>query len=443
MVKLFFGFDHGVTANDFAAVGSVSPTTDWIAMAKPECLFHANGLSTLSQIIGPCQGPGHTSSTGGIYLDRSTSGRAFWPGKGGGTTQSTLYTGATTTTRATWNTLKGAQVAFVRSMVRPSALSADEYWFQFMTIPPDMGTVSVSSASSPTVDHGYMFIWGDVRLKFKESTYISGSGSSSTHTLVFSVINNGVEVATITVPSVICGNAGLSSTRLVCSVHVKLHATLGVIEMSINGQAQSVAYTNQNTVQTISEAAATAFYFAGMVTDDGTNARQGGLDNILVDDAAFPAGVVAVRIVTLLSDASLSGATAAGTSPTTVTNALSSTTDAKQLRFTSASGRAEFNLTMPDTTGFLTDVLGFQGSLCQAANRNPLKQERIAVGMELSSLDAEDDNTKNKYHQFSDALVPPVSGNENLFFFIPEKNGGGKFQTSDLASTTLYLRNVT
>jgi hypothetical protein len=442
MVKLFYGFDHGLRANNFILVGSNSIQDDWNELAKPKCLFHNKGVATLNQVTAPIQGPVHTAFSGGAFLNRGTSGVCLWPGKSTSTVAD-LYTAATPTTRSAWNTGGGAQVAFVRSLFEPSPLNADEYWFQFTAIPPNMGTVSLTSADSPSVAHGDMFRWGDVVLKFKQDTYVSGSGSTTTKDLVFSVINNNVEIATITVPGVVCGSTSTSNTRLVCSVHVRLHATLGEIEMSINGVAQSSAYANQNTVNTIAEADATAFYFTGVVTDDGTNSRQGGLDNILIDDAEFPAGVVAVRIVTLLSDASLSGAIAYGTGATTVTNALSDTSDARQLRFTSDSGRAEFNLTMPDTTGFLTDVLGFQGAVCQAANRNPLKQERVAVGVELSSLDAEDDHTKNKYHKFSDNIVPPVTSNENLFFFVPEKNGGGKFQVSDLASTTLYLRNVT
>jgi hypothetical protein len=447
-VKLFYGFDHqGDTSNAFAVFSNSSMTAAWAALTKPRYLFHNNGVATLSQTVAPPAFPGGTTS-GGIgmaatnLLGGSNGGKQFWAGKAAGISSATSYTGATTVTRATAVTAKGFQIGIVRNRVLPSSLSANEYWFSFEVTMPQLPNSSLSSSHSPTLDWQSIFRWGDVQIKFKQTTYISGGSSDAIHDVVFAVMNNGVEVATITCPSVSCLQDGSTTTSLWCLVHVKLHASTGLIEAAIAGNAQSASYTGQNTVQTIAEADATAIYFSGCITDDGTTMRYGGLDSILVDDAEFPVGRPIVRLVTLLADDTLTDAAAAGTSPTTVVNALSSPTDPRQLRFSSSTGRALMTNTMPSTAGLNSTVLGFQGAFSRASNRYPLTGRRMATGLSLSSVDAEDEYFKNEPLPFSSIITPPETTGLDGLWSVYEKGGGGKFATSDLASIKTYIRSV-
>jgi hypothetical protein len=376
-------------------------------------------------------------------LGGSAGGKCFWPGKSASASGTTLYNAGTSVTRATAVTAQGHQLGIVRDRVLPSALSNDEYWFSFEVMMPELPNSSLTTAHTPTLDWQSIFRWGDVQIKFKESTYISGTSTTSVHDVVFAVMNNGVEVATITCPSVKCFLSLGSTDSLWCLVHVKLHNSTGLIEASIAGNAQSVAYTGQNTVNTISNAAATAFYFSGVITDDGTSLRYGGLDNILVDDAEFPVGRPIVRLITLNADDTLTSAAAAGTSPTTVVNALSVYNDAKQLRFSSPTGSALMTNTMPSTAGLNSTVLGFQGIGIRAANRYPLSARKIAIGVSLSGVDSEDVYFKNQLLPFSSIITPPETGGDSYHWFVFEKGGGGKFATTDLANVKTYIKATT
>lgn len=179
--------------------------------------------------------------------------------------------------------------------------------------------------------------------------------------------------------------------------------------------------------------------------DNGTTAYSGNIDNILIDDAEFPAGHPTVRNISIAGDDTLTNAEAYGTSVTTVANALNSSyNDAKQLRFTSATGKAVLTVTMPSTTGMEADVLRFQFCFNGASTRSARTLTTIQAGWDLSSVESFNENTV-KSLRFTTSTSAPTSTNESsrILDFLFEKSGGGKYTTTDLTTMKLVLKAET
>lgn len=444
-VRLFHGFDFNFgTTNAFGQRSNSSWTTNQQHMLTGwPYLFHNKGLATLDQTIAPvCQSG---SSTAGYHaLDRThggvSVGRAFFIRSYEGSNKNPAYGAATTVTRSTWATAQGQQFAIKRSLVDPSLVSDTELWFSFELYTPVFPASSLSSAFSPSADWGWIFKWGDVGLKFKSSTYVSGTATTSFHDLVFSVMNGASEVATVTVANVDCQQSlSATSPTLWVLFHAKLDSTTGLIECSINGNAQSVTYTGQNTVATTSNAAAEAIYFGPIVADDGTTAYCGGIDSFLIDDAAFPSGLPLCLLVPLASDGTLVDTAAAGTSPTTVVNALQTLGDAKHVRMTSINASALLNLTMPSLTLYLTDILGFTGMVNGLSNRYPTTSRKVGVGIDLSGDVVEDEYCQAKTLPFGSVVTPPETAITYSTWSVFEKSAGTKYTKTDAASVKAKL----
>lgn len=442
-VKLFHGFDFSVTDGHDSFGSTLASTFNvsqiWNTGAyyyTPYYLFHNKGVATLDASVGPPNAPASGLS---CFLNRTTDGLSYGCGGGSGTAPG-AYTGATTVTRATAATAQGHQLAVVRSRVLPSALSADEYWFSFDLIFPNLGTASLASSYQPSASWGAIFKWGDVEIKVKETTYISGS----THDIVFAIINNGSEVATVTCPGIVAGGTWSSNTLVPVLIHVKLHATLGEIEVAINGVTQSVAYENENTVNTTAEASATYIYFGPPVLDNGTNMYIGQVDNFLIDDASWPAGRPRVRLLQLASDNTLTDAEAAGSGATTGIAALANGTDNPYLRLNSATAKALFNTTAPSTTGMAATLIGFYGMAARMSNRYPGGTRKIEIGVELSGVESPgSEYTQARTYPFSDATSGPVTTGTTEYFEVFEKpSAGGAYSTTDLAAIDVYIKTA-
>lgn len=439
-VKLFCGFEFDTDSiNNTGSAANITIPAAWALFQKPAYLFHNNGVGTLDQTVSP---PHSSSGTGAgaLFSNRSTSNRAYTPSSGSG--WSTAYSAGSSVTRATWATAKGFQLAIKRSLVNP-ALTANEYWFSFELLVPHLTTSSLSSSYTPSATWGSIFKWGDVEIKAKETTFLSGSSSTISHSIVFSILNNGSEVTTLTIPQVIGGTSVSANTWLLCLLRVKLHATTGAIEFIVNATPQAASYTNQNTVQTTAEASATEIYIGPIVLDNGTTAYNGGIDNIVIDDAQWISGRIVNAIISITGDSSLTDAAAAGTSVTTVANALSTSSDAKQLRFSSANGKATLTVTAPTTTGYNANILAYSGVVFLAANRYLQGPRKIACGIQLSGVDSVDEYTSAKVLPFSSIVTPPETSGVNLNWYVFEKpSGGGKYQTSEAASILPLLKVV-
>jgi hypothetical protein len=445
MIVLYYGFDFatstvGAFGNTALASTSVTAADAWDLLVKPRWLYHNLGVATRDHTIRP-PSSAHAFSTScfGQVGASSVGGTAYGviSGSGGINTPSGAYSGATTVPRATWATAQGHQVGIVRSLVEP-ALSANEYWFAFDLYSPYFITGTVTTAFMPTEAWKQIFKWGDVTLRCKSSSY-----SAPNHTWIIAIYNGASEVATVTVGGLDLDQAIGDTNRLHVRLRVKLHATTGLIDCTINGVAQSVSYTNQNTVATTLEAAATEIYFGPMVADNGTLAHVGLIDNILIDDTAFPSGRPVVRLATLNADDTLTNAEAAGTTPTTVVNALSSATDAKQLRFTASNGTALLTVTWPSTSGFSSDILGVCGFLSRAANRSLTASRAIGVRLETSGANRDASRMAFDTLPASSVDPPPETNGLNLYWENNATSGGTQLTTSSLSATKIQLYAAT
>ncbi len=293
-----------------------------------------------------------------------------------------------------------------------------------------MPNSTLSTAYTPANAWAALFKWGDVEVYFKQTTY------AATHTLVFSIRNNGSEVATHTTTS-------YTGTYLFVKLRVKLDATTGAIEMVVNGVGQSVAYTGQNTVATTSLASATAIYFGPPVADNGTTAYVGFIDNVYLDDAAWPAGRPSVLTFALLADDSLTSFSAVGTGATTVVNALSDQTDAKAARASTSSGVAILTQTPPTMTGYLTDVLGIELGAKRVTTRDPLAARRLEMGYSLSGTQTMGTKSKATPLPTGVAATPPesVANSTHTVEQIFSKSGGGMMTATELATMKIVLKS--
>lgn len=424
--KLFLGFDNDRATSGFnTSAISASSATVWANnIVLPNGVYHNRGIPTLDRTIAPPNnavgatqnftGAGRSSNTGSYIVAQT-------------------YTGASATTRATWATAQGQQLAFVRSVVG----IGNEFWATFDMSMSGISASSYASSYAPTNSWAKLFVWGDVEVLVRETTY-----AAPNHTVIFSIRNNGSEVATVTVP-----NIPVNTYWMYARLHVKLDATTGLIEMAIDGNAQSVAYTGQNTVTTTPLAAAPNIFIGPPILDNGTNAFVGGLDNVWFDDAAFPAGRISVVTITPSTDGTLTNFAAVGTSPTTVSSAVSDPTDPRAGRATASGGTA---LLIPlinnggVLTIYLTDVLGIELVSKRITNRNAATQRRLQVGYSLSSVQTLGDMTKSQVLPFSSLTTPPDSASTSAFGVeqIFTKSGGGLMTKTELATMQLVLKSV-
>lgn len=435
-IKIFNGFDCGPQRTDHFIVNSVATQT-WKAASGwqvPPWIFHNRGLATLDATIDP-PGPPSTSTRSLIVTITSGFGGWFY-----GPSPLQAYGVATTTTRATWATAQGHQLAVARSLV-PGGLAADEYWFSFSLLMPNFNAANLDTGHEPSADWGAILRWGDVQIRMKSAT-----PNGSLYSVVFAVRNNGSEVATVTVPNLSATTASSTNSWIWCMVRIKLHATTGAVEFYANGNAMSVAYENQNTVVTTSNASEPGIYFGPSVLDNGTNAYVGFIDHFMIDDARWPDGVTSVAFWPVASDGTLTNAAAVGTSPTTVTNAIATGTvasynDAKALRFSAVNGRAELNMTAPSTTGMGTQVMGFFGIHQRATSRNATGPRRVKTIVRVGGVDYADLQSVTRVLPFGSAGTPPDTTGITVDWLVDKS--GSPFTTSELASAQLVIESVT
>lgn len=438
-VKFFYGFDTSnamtTTASPTAPlIGTTVASTIWNDLAKPAAMYHNKGLATLDKTISHPNSPG-SSSRGSLCAvgPSGTQGLCFGP-----SSSSSLISGnygaATSTTRATWATAQGHQICFVRALMEP-ALSANEYWFSFDLYTPHVINANLDSTYEATTSWKQVFRWGDISINCKSMTF-----ATTIHTLTFSIRNNGTEVATLTVGDLDCDvtpQATFPTSMIYCRLHVKLDSSTGLIDFYANGAKQSVAYTNQNTVSSISNAAATEFYFGPPVLDNGTDAWVGGLDNIIIDDAAFPTGRPFIRYcATYTTSASSQVQATSGT----VHGSLEDSTDSSQLRFLALGGYATIGKASLTTTGFSTDFLGMSVTGIRCANRFPGGNRFLKCRLDLSGVESSDAHLiSSSTLPFSTTGSPPETAGVPQIFNVFTKANGTKYALSDYNSLLIKL----
>ena len=448
MIVFFYGFDFANTMtipSDTPSylTGALTAAQTWAALVKPSFMYHNKGLGTLDASISH---PNSASS--------SARGSLASAGFGGFNTQGMIwgpsssasaidaggeYGAASSTTRATWAAAQGHQVAFIRANMSP-ALTANEYWFSFDLYCPNNISTSLDSSYEATTSWKQVFRWGDVSINCKSMLYDAGTAR---HTMLFSIRNAGVEVATLSVPELDCDVATntVSPTSLIyCRLRVKLDSTTGMIEFKANGVSQSVAYTNQNTVSVLSNAAATEFYFGPPVLDNGTNAWVGGIDNILIDDAEFPLGRPVIRYFTAYTNTASSDAIA---NTGTIQNALSSFSDNAHVRFLSPTGFVTIGKAALTPLNYTTPLLGITGALIRCSNRHPQTGKHINVRLELSSVESANAYLyRSTIFPYSTIATPPETNGVDQLFCVFTKADNTKYALNDYNSILIKLRSA-
>jgi hypothetical protein len=195
-----------------------------------------------------------------------------------------------------------------------------------------------------------IFKWGD--LSFRIRRIFNYATSPTRADITFELYNVSSSLGTIT----------LSAVNASQWMHVRIHAKLdssGAFEVSVDGVASN--HTGINTVATTTLASATQLWFSagalGIVSTSSVHSI-GSIDNLLIDDAAFPTGRPSGRRLAISGDGTLTGwAPSSGSG--TLTTALSAI-DSNSARGTGDGSVALLTLASLTTTGLNTDILGWQ-----------------------------------------------------------------------------------
>lgn len=433
--KLFVGFDISKISNLISAPGFTTPAQDWARIQLPAGVYHNKGAATQDLSFGPPANSGGGASTGCLAAStRGVAGLQYGPRADAAVVASSTYPAAISppsyTTRTQLANNQGFQLAFIRSIVG----IGNEFWMTFDFTAATYSAATFPNTWEPATTWGRMFSWGDITITCKETTYAAGS-----HTAVFSLRNAGTEIATISVPAI-----PTSETWMFMKLHVKLDGSTGIIEASINGIAQSVPYTGQNTVSVTSLAAATIVYFGGAVWDNGTAAYCGNIDNVYVDDAAYPAGRPEILSFTALADDSLSDFEAFGTGATTVVAALATYNDGIAARSRSSAGVAILTQTPPSTTLQMTDVLGVELVAKSVTNRSGTdSSRRLEIGYSLSGVQTMGTIARGTPLVYDSNATPPGSALSAKYLHeqIFTKSGGSLMTKTELATMKIVLKS--
>lgn len=343
--KVVIDFDCNLVASQ-----STAPTS-WENTAKPVGVYHQEGVLTRNPNV-----------VTGIILPTPQTGR---------TTGGNSYGFQASITNVSSYLTNGTQIGVDRSVYSIGA----EAWATF-----DVKYSLIASTAPYGVPSAFaIFRWGQVSVYVKTVTF-----TSPNWTVVYAVRNNATEVATVTVTDV------TSTSWHYCKIHVKLDATTGLIDVNIDGFAQSVSYTGQNTVSSIVLAStgtvltADFIYFGPpLAFGTATQANAGSIDNIGIFDTAFPAGRLIARRWSMGTTSTDTNWAAVGTTPTTVPDALLLPDDTQAARGTGVG--ADTLITMAgsfDFTGMQTDLIGINVYLKRPAQLDAFSASRhITIGL--------------------------------------------------------------
>lgn len=351
---LFIDFD--------ASLGSAQGTgpANWPDWAKPPGVYHYSGIVAQNQV-----------SYGSVF-----SCPSFTTGRNTGSTSIGVGVGSFGVSETNYNSSGGFVVGANRSAW---GIGTEVFCSMDIGYSNSQNIIAASTANTMAV-----FRFGDIAVFVKSATLIL-----TTYTVVFSVKNNGSEIATITVPNVTPGTTW-SLFKMAC----KLDATTGYINCTIDGVTMSSSYTGHNTVAVIAAgstgttATADHVYFGSPCMQDTSShlTFPGCLDNIYIDDTAVPTHRPRGQRVSLSGSSTDVSAAAVGTSATTIIDALGNPTDAKAARFTGAAASTIMDLAAITTTGLETNVIGFNLYAKRPANRDANVVRYLSMGVDISGV---------------------------------------------------------
>lgn len=268
-----------------------------------------------------------------------------------------------------------------------------------------------------------IFKWGD--LSFRIRRIFNYATSPTRADITFELYNVSSSLGTITLTAV---NASQW-------MHVRIHAKLdssGAFEVSVDGVASN--HTGINTVATTALASATQLWFSagalGIVSTSSVHS-VGSIDNLLIDDAAFPAGRPSGRRLAISGDGMLTGwAPSSGSG--TIATALSAI-DSNSARGTGDGSVALLTLASLTTTGLNTDILGWQIQACGVSNVDTTLARKLVTGVDVGGVSRVGTNISSQSPPLTPSEINP--GIDTVFY-----NGGTtNFTLTDVANTKLRL----
>lgn len=394
--NLFISF-YPSQSPSLTAVGTAAQ--EWSRVGWPLDVYHYRGVATLNKALGCTLQPG-----GGTFVTtytRTMSGGQSYTGHRYGA--SAKYDGTTTPSYATWT----GQNCFQLGIKRATHNISNEVYVTFDWHQASFPNSSITG-HEPTAEYKSIFRWGDVEIRFKSTTW-----TGSSHTVVLAIRNNGSEIATITVPGV------TNSTEQFTRIHVKLDATGGLIDCECAGNGQSVSYTGQNTVNTISLSSAAFIYVGPPIADNNaTQAYPCSITNVYMSSTGYSAGRPMAAVIGITSDNTLSGWLPEGTAVSTLTNALSLATDAKAARGYGTGAYALLNLStrsyLGDLVGLQPDILSIELHAGKVSNRDLVIAKRLSLGISLNGVATMGSYARTVYLSTDSSGTPPAGAYVNV-----------------------------
>jgi hypothetical protein len=271
-----------------------------------------------------------------------------------------------------------------------------------------------------------IFKFGDLSLRLRRIFNYVGYVADIT----FEAFNGSTSLGTITLTPYSNGS------WIFCRIYAKLDGSTGRFDITLDGQ--SVSYTGLNSVATTPLASVNHLYFSGGILGyvSGTNGplNFGLIDNLLLDDAAFPSGRPRGQRVTIASDGTLSGWESNPTG-STLTGALFSF-DAGWARGTNNGSTALLNLTAPSTAG-LNGVLGWQIHTYGISNVDTISTKKLRTGVDVSGA-----VTNGTYVA---SLTPPATPSTLVPTYIDTlfySSGSTDFTLAGVPNTKLRLEVI-
>lgn len=267
-----------------------------------------------------------------------------------------------------------------------------------------------------------VFKFGDLSLRIRSiANYNAGTNSGD---ITFEAFNGVTSLGTITIPSYATGS------WIFCRIYAKLDGSSGQFDISLDGQ--SASYTSLNSVATTALSSVTHLYFSGGALGKLSTAgliNIGRIDNLLLDDAAFPSGRPRGQRVAIASDGTL--VNWAPSSGGTLTGALSSY-DAIFARGTGTGATALLNLTAPSTAG-LNGVLGWQIHAYGLSNVDTIASKRLITGVDVSGTATNGTYISPQVAPATPSFISP--GIDTIFY----SSGTTDFTLASVPNTKLRL----
>lgn len=313
------------------------------------------------------------------------------------------------------------------SVTRASLGNPQEIWaaFDIRIANPGVETSSLGSSWSQSTARHQVFRWGDLSLRIRRIYNYQASPLKFSYE--FEAFNATTSLGTI---ALVDYNTPQWS-------HVRIRArldsgTAGRFDISIDGNTLNTSSINSVSITTLQNA--TRLFFGGGNHGQGilgsfSAAFVGAIDNILIDDAAYPTGRPLGIRVGLASDGTLTNWEAVSPA-TTVTGAL---TGSGTARGTTAGATALLNLSSVTTTGFETNLLGWQFSPSGVSNLDSVVGRRLSFGIDLSGT------PYNGIESIPLPLAPSTLSVGSIVDTVFYKGGTTDFTISDIANSKVRL----